>query len=324
MKVLFMGTPDIAAECLTALAASHHTVVGVVTSPDKPRGRRYVMTPPPVKVKAEELGITVYQPERLRDGELLSCLETTAPDVCVVVAYGKILPKYVLDYPRFGCLNLHVSLLPRYRGAAPMQRAIMAGDRETGVSVMYMDEGLDTGDILSLHRFPIGPADDLGEVSRRSAEIGGQALVSALDMLADGTAPRTPQAAEGASYAEKITKEECLLDFGTSSASLLAKIRGLSPAPLALTHGADGRAVKVLAARAGEGADPYGVYPEGSAATAAPGTVLALSDRGEGGVTVATGDGTVVLTRLLPEGKSAMSAADFIRGRRVALGDILQ
>ena len=324
MRVLFMGTPDIAAECLRALAASHHTLVGVVTSPDKPRGRRYVLTPPPVKVTAEELGLPVYQPERLRDGELLPVLDATAPDVCVVVAYGKILPKYVLDYPRYGCLNLHVSLLPRYRGAAPMQRAIMAGDRETGVSVMYMDEGLDTGDILSLHRFPIGPADDLGEVSRRSAEIGGPALVDALDALAAGTATRTPQLAEGATYAEKITKEECPLDFAAASSVILAKIRGLSPAPLALTHGADGRAVKVLAARAGDGADPYGVYPAGAVQTAAPGTVLALSDRGEGGVTVATGDGTVVLTRLLPEGKSAMSAADFIRGRRVALGDILQ
>ena len=132
MRVLYMGTPDIAAACLSALAASHHTLVGVVTSPDKPRGRRYVMTPPPTKVMAESLGIPVYQPERLRDGELLPILEETAPDVCVVVAYGKILPKYVLDYPRYGCLNLHVSLLPRYRGAAPMQRAIMAGDRETG------------------------------------------------------------------------------------------------------------------------------------------------------------------------------------------------
>ena len=324
MRVLFMGTPDIAAECLRALAASHHTLVGVVTSPDKPRGRRYVLTPPPVKVTAEELGLPVYQPERLRDGELLPVLEETAPDACVVVAYGKILPKYVLDYPRYGCLNLHVSLLPRYRGAAPMQRAIMAGDRETGVSVMYMDEGLDTGDILSLHRFPIGPADDLGEVSRRSAEIGGPALIDALDALDAGTATRTPQLAEGATYAEKITKEECPIDFSTPSAVILAKIRGLSPAPLALTHGADGRAVKVLAARAGDGADPYGVYPAGAVQAAAPGTVLALSDRGEGGVTVATGDGTVVLTRLLPEGKSAMSAADFIRGRRVALGDILQ
>ena len=323
MRVLFMGTPDIAAVCLSALAASHHEVVGVVTSPDKPRGRRFVMTPPIVKVRAEELGIPVYQPETLRDGALLPCLEECRPDICVVVAYGKRLPPYVLTAAPYGCLNLHVSLLPAYRGAAPMQRAIMAGERETGVSVMYMDEGLDTGDILSLHRFPIGPEDDLGVVERTSGEIGGPALIAALDMLAAGTAPRTKQAAEGASYAAKITKDDQPLDFSMTTAALLAKIRGLSPAPLALTHGADGRAVKVLTARAGEGADAYGVYPSGATQAAAPGTVLSLLDKGEGAITVATGDGTIVFTRVHPEGKNVMSAADFIRGRRVAVGDIL-
>ena len=204
-----------------------------------------------------------------------------------------------------------------------MQRAIMAGERETGVSVMYMDEGLDTGDILSLHRFPIGPEDDLGAVERTSGEIGGPALIAALDMLAAGTAPRTKQATEGATYAAKITKEDQPLDFSMTTAELLARIRGLSPAPLALTHGTDGRAVKVISARAGEGADAYGVYPSGGAQAAAPGTVLSLLDKGEGAITVATGDGTIVFTCVHPEGKNAMSAADFIRGRRVAVGDIL-
>lgn len=323
MRVLFMGTPEIAASCLSALAASHHTLCGVVTSPDKPRGRKYIMTPPPVKVRAEELSLPVYQPERLRDGALLPVLAELSPDVIVVVAYGKILPKDILEYPRYGCLNLHVSLLPKYRGAAPMQRAIMAGERETGVSVMYMDEGLDTGDILSLHRFPIGPQDDLGTVERTSAEIGGAALIAALDALEAGNAPRTPQAAEGASYAEKITKEECLLDFSRPSAEILSRIRGLSPAPLALTHSADGKSLKILAARAGEGADPFGVYEKVAPPTAPAGTVIALADKGEGGITVATGDGSIVLVRVLPEGKGAMSAADFIRGRRVAVGDVL-
>ena len=323
MRVLFMGTPDIAASCLSALAASHHELCGVVTSPDKPRGRKYVMTPPPVKVTAEALSLPVYQPERLRDGELLPVLDALTPDVIVVVAYGKILPKYVLDHPRYGCLNLHVSLLPKYRGAAPMQRAIMAGERETGVSVMYMDEGLDTGDILSLHRFPIGPQDDLGAIEHTSAEIGGRALIDALDALAAGNAPRTPQAADGATYAEKITKEECLIDFSRPSAEILARIRGLSPAPLALTHGADGKSIKILAARAGDGADPFGIYPALHTASAAPGTVIALSDKGEGGITVATGDGEIVIVRVTPEGKGAMNAADFIRGRRVSIGDLL-
>ena len=323
MRILFMGTPAIAAECLSALAASHHTVAAVVSTPDKPVGRRYVMTPPPVKARAEELGLPVYQPETLRDGALLPLLAETAPDAIVVVAYGKLLPPYVLEYPTYGCLNLHVSLLPKYRGAAPMQRAIMAGERETGVTVMYMDEGLDTGDVLSVHPFPIGSEHDLGYVEARSAEIGGAALVSALDLLERGEAPRIPQSAEGATYAAKITKEETRLDFSETAASLLAKIRGLSPTPLAVCRLPDGRSLKIAAARAGDGADPFGVYPESAVAPAPVGTVLSLSDKGEGGITVAVGDGTVVFTRVLPEGKGVMTAADLIRGRRVAIGDLL-
>lgn len=323
MRILFMGTPDIAAKCLSALAASSHTVAAVVTMPDKPVGRRYVLTPPPVKVRAEELGIPVYQPEALRDGALLPLLREVEPDALVVVAYGRILPPYILDYPRYGCINLHVSLLPKYRGAAPMQRAIMAGERETGVTVMYMDAGLDTGDILSVHPFPIGPSDTLGTVEAKSAEIGGEALVSALTLLEEGRAPRTPQADGGATYAEKITKEDTRLDLGRPATEILAKIRGLSPAPLAVLRGEDGKALKVLAARAGEGADAYGVYGVPAPTGAPVGTVVALSDKGEGGITVACSDGTVVFTRVLPEGKGAMSAADLIRGRRIRLGEVL-
>ncbi len=323
MRLLFMGTPDIAAECLSALAASHHTVAAVVCQPDKPRGRRYVLTPPPVKVRAEELGIPVHQPETLRDGALLPLLNEVKPEAVVVVAYGKILPRYLLDYPRYGCLNLHVSLLPRYRGAAPMQRAIMAGERETGVTVMYMAEGLDTGDILSTERFPIGPTDDFGTVHDRSAEIGGPLLVAALDALSVGTAPRIPQAEEGATYAEKITKEDTVIDFSKPSAEILAKIRGLSPLPLAATHTEDGAGLKIVRASAGEGADPYGTYPTPRPVSAVPGTVLSLSDRGEGAITVATADGTVVLLRVKPEGRGEQSAADLIRGRKIRLGEVL-
>ncbi len=323
MRVLFMGTPEIAAACLSSLAASPHTVAAVITLPDKPVGRRYVLTPPPVKVRAEELGIPVYQPITLKDGAILPILEEVKPDVCVVVAYGKILPSYVLAYPRFGCINLHVSLLPKYRGAAPMQRAIMAGERMTGVTVMYMDEGLDTGDILSEHPFEIGPFDTLGTVEERSAAIGGEALVAALSALWEGRAPRTPQRKEGASYAEKITKEDTRLDFGRPAAEILSRIRGLYPAPLAVCRTEDGKALKVLSARAGEGADPYGVYPHPMPTGVPAGTVLALSDKGEGGITVACLDGSVTFTRVLPEGKGAMSAADLIRGRRIRLGELL-
>ncbi|MBQ2719655.1 MAG: methionyl-tRNA formyltransferase [Clostridia bacterium] len=323
MRVLFMGTPDIAAACLSSLAASHHTVAAVVCQPDKPKGRRYVLTPPPVKLRAEELGIPVHQPETLRDGALLPLLDEVKPDAVVVVAYGKILPRYLLDHPRYGCLNLHVSLLPRYRGAAPMQRAIMAGERETGVTVMYMAEGLDTGDILSTERFPIGPRDDFGTVHDRSAALGGPALIAALDALEAGTAPRIPQPEEGASYAEKITREDTVIDFSQPSAHLLAKIRGLSPIPLAATHTEDGAGLKIVRAAAGEGADAYGVYPAPQPTAAAPGTVLALSDRGEGAITVATGDGTLVLLRVKPEGRGEQSAAELIRGRKIRLGEVL-
>lgn len=323
MRILFMGTPDIAAQCLRALVDSHHEVVAVVSQPDRPTGRHYTLTPPPVKVLAEECGIPVYQPETLRDGALLPLLEETRPEAVVVVAYGRILPRYLLDFPRYGCLNLHVSLLPKYRGAAPMQRAIMAGERETGVTVMYMAEGLDTGDILSVHRFPIGPCDDFGTVHDRSAEIGGPALVAALDSLAAANAPRIPQNEEGASYAAKIEKADCFLDLSETTEALYAKIRGLSPIPLAAVRREDGRSLKVVAAAPGEGADPYGVYAEPRPSGACPGTVLALSDRGEGSITVATGDGTLCLLRVKPEGKGAMSAADLIRGRGIRLGEIL-
>lgn len=323
MRVLFMGTPKIAAACLATVAASRHEVVGAICQPDKPLGRRYVLTPPPLKLQAEELSIPVYQPETLKDGALMPLLEALKPDVLVVVAYGKILPPDVLSYPPYGCLNLHVSLLPKYRGAAPMQRAIMAGERESGVTVMYMDEGLDTGDILSVHPFPLSAEDDLGAVEARSAAIGGAALVEALDRLEAGDAPRTPQPEEGASYAAKITKEETRLDFSLKTSVLLAKIRALSPQPLAACLLPDGKTMKVLRAKAGEGADEFGVYPAPVTPPAAPGTVVALSDRKEGGVTVATGDGTLVLCRLRPEGKNEMTAADLVRGRRVALGEIL-
>ncbi len=323
MRILFMGTPEIARTCLDVLAGGGHTIVGVLCQPDKPVGRRQVLTPPPVKVRAEELGIPVFQPATLRDGAALPILDATRPDVCIVVAYGKILPPEVLQYPRYGCLNLHVSLLPRYRGAAPMQRAIMAGERETGVSVMYMDEGLDTGDILSLTRFPIGPEDDFGRVCERSAAIGAEKLLEALAALEAGNAPRVPQPAEGASYAAKITKEDCILDFSRTAEELLCKIRGLSPAPLACTRLPDGRSLKVVSAAPGEGEDAYGRLLSPETAAGEPGTVLALDTAGIGAVTVACGAGSLRLLRLLPEGKTTMNAADFIRGRRIAVGDRL-
>ena len=307
MRVLFMGTPDIAATVLAALLESGYTVVGAVSQPDRPRGRGMTLTPPPVKVLATEKGIPVYQPETLRDGALLPVLEACRPDVIAVVAYGKILPEYILSYPMYGCINLHVSLLPRYRGAAPMQRAIMAGDRETGVCTMQMDAGLDTGDILLSHAFPITDEDDFETVHDRAAALGGPLLCKTLAGLRDGTVIPVKQDDSLATYADKITKEDCLLDFSKSARVLFAQIRGLSPIPLSYTKMPDGKLLKVVCASLAEG--------KGKA-----GEIL----RAEGdGFVVACGEGALLLRTVLPEGKGRMSAADLLRGRRVSVGDTL-
>lgn len=307
MRVLFMGTPEIAAAALSALLADDFTVVGAVSQPDRPRGRGMVLTPPPVKVVAEEHGIPVYQPESLKDEALLPVLEELRPDVIAVVAYGKILPSYLLRFPKYGCVNLHVSLLPKYRGAAPMQRAIMAGERETGVTTMQMDEGLDTGDILMTEKFPIGDDDNFETVHDRSMAIGGALLSKTLHALAAGTVTPVKQNDGEASYAEKITKEECLLDFSMPAKVLHARIRGLSPIPLAFTHLPNGKLLKIVSARLTEG---HG----------AQGEVLRVE---KGGVAVACGEGALLLQTVLPEGKGKMCASDLARGRAIAPGDLL-
>ena len=307
MRVLFMGTPDIAATALGALLDGGFTVVGAVSQPDRPRGRGMTLTPPPVKVLAEEKGIPVYQPETLRDGALLPVLAECKPDVIAVVAYGKILPEYVLSYPRYGCINLHVSLLPRYRGAAPMQRAIMAGERETGVCTMQMDAGLDTGDILLCEAFPITDEDNFETIHDRAALVGGALLSQTLTALKEGIVTPQKQDPSLATYAEKITKEDCVLDFSRSARVLSAQIRGLSPIPLSFTKMPDGKLLKVVSATVTEGKGKAGEI------------IRAESD----GFVVACGEGALLLRTVLPEGKGRMNAADLLRGRRVALGDIL-
>lgn len=307
MRVLFMGTPEIAATVLSTLLSEGFDVVGCLSQPDRPKGRGMVMTPPPVKVLAEEHGIPVYQPDTLKDGAILPVLEELSPDVIAVVAYGKILPEYVLNYPKYGCVNLHVSLLPKYRGAAPMQRAVMNGDRETGVTTMKMDVGLDTGDILLCERFPIGEEDTFETVHDTSALIGGKLLARTLCGLEEGAITPKPQNHADATYAEKITKEECAIDFSLSARTLHARIRGLSPIPLAFTRMPNGKLLKVVSASVAEG---HG----------APGEILGLEKEG---VTVACGEGALLLRTVIPEGKGKMSAADLWRGRLLAKGDIL-
>ncbi len=310
MRILFMGTPDFALFSLRALVESgEHEIVGVVTQPDKPKGRGYELQAPPVKVYAASVGLPVYQPTTLKNGAFDGELATLAPDIIVVVAYGKILPASVLSYPRFGCINVHGSLLPRYRGAAPMQRAIMEGCDRTGVTIMKMDVGLDTGDMLLKASVPIGENDNFEDIHDRLGAVGATALLEALAGLAAGTLAAEPQNEAEATYAAKIEKADCAIDFSLPARVVHDRIRGLSPIPLAFTKTPDGKLLKVLESRVLEGA-----------AKAAPGTVLSL----DGEITVACGEGAVALLRVLPEGKGRMAAADYIRGRRLAVGDILR
>ena len=309
MRILFMGTPDFALFTLRALVESGENVIGVVTQPDKPKGRGYALTPPPVKVYAEEQGLPVWQPNTLRGEEFAAFLEEQSPDLIVVVAYGKILPKNVLEYPKYGCINVHGSLLPEYRGAAPMHRAIMDGKRETGITTMMMDVGLDTGDMLLTRKIEICENDNFETVHDKLGACGAETLLDTLKALRAGTLTRIPQDGSLATYAAKIEKDDCLIDFSRSAKEVHDKIRGLSPIPLAFTRTPDGKMLKVIAA---ERAD--------MTSDAACGTVLSLTG---GKITVACGEGAVSFLSVLPEGKKRMSAADFINGRKINVGDVL-
>lgn len=309
MKILFMGTPEISAGALSSLIDSGHNVVAVVTGEDKPRGRGNVMTPTPTKRLAEEKGIKVYTPRTLRDETFAKLLSEIDPDLICVVAYGKILPENVIKYPRYGCINLHVSLLPKYRGAAPMQRAVMEGERETGVTIMYMDVGLDTGDIIAFEKFPIGEEDDFETVHDTSLLIGSRLLCDTISEIEAGTATRTPQNDELATYARKVEKEDCRVDFSLDAKIVSARIRGVTPIPGAFTrHG--GKMLKIGKVRAVEG--------KGRA-----GEVIATDGIGVGSITVACKSGAIRILQVIPEGKGKMSAGDYVRGRKIAVGDML-
>ena len=309
MRIMFMGTPDIAATCLKSLIDDGKQIVAAVTGEDKPRGRGKVMTPTPVKALAIENSIPVYTPKTLRDEAFSDILSSVAPELIVVVAYGKILPKNVIDFPRYGCINAHVSLLPKYRGAAPMQRAIMEGEEETGVTVMYMDEGLDTGDIITAESFPIGPLDDFETVHDRSAVLGGELLSRTVDEIENGTATRTKQDSSLASYAKKVEKEDCKIDFSRDARELDFMIRGVTPIPGAFAFH-EGRMLKINKASPVDGIGDAG-------------EVIATDGSGEGSITVACGKGALLIKAVIPEGKGKMSAGDFVRGRKIKVGDKL-
>ena len=309
-RILFMGTPDIAVTCLKALVDAGENVVGVVTRIDKPKGRKAILTPPPVKVFAEENGIGVCQPRTLRDEAFDAYLRELAPDLILVVAFGMILPPSVISYPKYGCLNVHASLLPKYRGAAPMQRAIMDGEKETGVTIMYMDEGLDTGDMILKEATPISDTDTLETVHDRLAEMGARMLVKAAKLVVEGKAERVPQNAALSTYAQKIERADAKLDFTRTALELDRQIRALSPMPLAYCMTPDGKSMKIVSARPTSG-------------SGAPGEVLSTSCDGRGEITVACGEGALSISALQPEGKGKMDAAAYLRGRRLAVGEVL-
>ena len=312
MRILFMGTPDFALFSLKALVESGEEVIGVITQPDKPKGRGYTLMPPPVKVYALEQNLPVYQPATLKGEEFAALLAALDPELIVVVAFGKILPKNVLDYPKYGCINVHGSLLPAYRGAAPMQRAIIDGCKTTGITTMYMDVGLDTGDMLFKDEVEIGENDNFEDIHDRLGAVGAGTLLRTIAALKEGTLIAQKQDASLATYAAKIEKEDCVLNFARPARVLHDQIRGLSPIPLAFTHTPDGKLLKVVASR---------VSAVATSAESPVGTVVSLDS---GVITVACGDGTALdILRVLPEGKGRMEAADFIRGRKISVGDLL-
>ncbi|MEZ5531394.1 MAG: methionyl-tRNA formyltransferase [Steroidobacteraceae bacterium] len=300
MRVAFAGTPGFAVPPLRALA-SHHTIVGVLTQPDRPAGRGRALTASAVKHEALAHGWPVAQPASLRAAEDRAELAAWRPDVLVVVAYGLILPQAVLDLPRHGCINVHASLLPRWRGAAPIQRAILAGDTETGVAIMRMEAGLDTGPVYETRRVPIGLHTTAGELHDELAALGAAALIDVLAAIDSGAARASPQPTEGVTYAAKITKAEARIDWQASATAIDRQVRAFNPWPVAETR-FDGEPLRVLRAR---------VDQASRAPQAAPGTVLGVD---AAGVRVACGAGVLVLESVQRAGRRPVAAFDFALG----------
>lgn len=306
MKILFMGTPDIAADSLAALIAAGHEICAVFTRRDKPVGRKQILTAPPVKQLAEQHGIPVYQPRTLRDGSSDDVIRELAPDIIVVVAYGCIIPPQLLHVARYGCINLHVSLLPKYRGSAPIQWAVLNGDRCTGVSIMQLDEGLDTGDVLMVEPVDIDPEETSGQLFDRVSAVGAKTLVQALEKLQAGQLRPEPQQHELATMAPPLTKDMARFDFTQSAAHIHNWVRGMNPWPVAWFE-QEGKRIKVLECRMAKAGD-----------SAAPGTVLALKP-----LTIACGEGAVELLTVTPEGGKPMAGTAWAAGRRLKAGDSL-
>jgi methionyl-tRNA formyltransferase len=304
MRIVFCGTGEIGAPALQALLTSEkHTVVGVITQPDKPAGRDLKPRMSAIKQIALAQNLPVQQPEKLRSAAALDDLRALVPDLMVVAAYGQILPKSVLETPRLGCLNLHASLLPRHRGASPIHAAILTGDHETGITVMYMDEGLDTGDILLAQKLAIGSDETTGQLHDRLADLAAPCLLEALELLEQGNAPRIPQDNALPSYAPKLKKNDGLLDWHQPAEALATRIRAMSPWPGATTRLA-GQTLKIHAAAT-------------DSASGAPGEILASAP---GVLRVACGSGSLILESLQLQGRKRLPAAEFLRGHPLPPG----
>ncbi len=306
MRIVFFGTPAFAVPSLRALLRERYQVVGVVTQPDRPQGRsRSTLVPPPVKQEAERSGIPVLQPDRPLGDVFLAGLRHLEPGLGVVVAYGHLLRPAVLSLPAMGMINVHASLLPRWRGAAPIQHAILAGDRETGVSIMQMEAGLDSGPVLHRIATPLDPRETAGSLAARLAELGATALVDALSLLAAGFATPEPQESAGMTLAPKIVREQARLDWRRDAPALARQVHAFDPAPGAWATMAD-LPVKLFGAQATE-------------QSGEPGRVLAAGDQ----LVVGTGRGALAVREVQPAGKSRLPVTDWVRGRGVTLGDLL-
>ena len=301
MRIVFMGTPDFAVPSLEALLQAGHTVCGVFTQPDKPKNRGMKLLPPPVKVTAQAHDIPVYQPVSVKNGTALQQLQALDPELIVVAAYGRVLPQEILDLPRFGCINVHSSLLPRYRGAAPINWAVVNGDGETGVTVMDMALELDAGDILDQVTTPIDPEETVETVHDRLAQLGAELLVRVVRQLEEGKATRTPQDPAQVTYAPMLSRALSPIDWTRSAKEIHDQVRGLVPWPATSTDILNGTAVKV-----------YSVTETGEQTGKAPGTILSA---GKAGIDVACGDGGVIrILELQAPGSRRMAAADYLRG----------
>lgn len=308
MRIVFMGTPDFSVSCLEALVDSKHEVVAAVCQPDKPKGRTQQLCPPPVKVTAEERGIPVYQPVTLKNGKGVELLRELEPDIVIVVAYGKILPADFLNYPKYGCVNIHASLLPKYRGSSPIQWSVLNGDAETGVTSMQMDEGIDTGDILLTEKTEIGENETSEQLFERLSALGAKVLVETLEKIENGTAQPVKQDEAQATYVGMLSKQDSPVDWSESAGAVHNKIRGLYSWPGA-TCVLDGKTVKLHAS-----------VLSGCTLGEKNGEVVCSDGR----LTVRCGDGHCIdITELQLEGKKRMDAQTFLNGRKIPVGTVL-